>query len=371
MKLEKQEAYSKVVQVPPPAPPRSESPRLGSRLEEQVSLREWLHVVSSGRWIIAGVTLACVALAGAYLFVASPVYRTNVLLQVEGNRRSLAGLEEISRALGETAPPGETEMEILRSRLLIESVVDHLKLDVSAGPRRFPLVGGALARRYAGSEPAAAPLGLTRFAWGGERIQLGRIDVSDDLLDVPLTLQALGDGHFRVTDEDGLVELEGEVGKLAAADNGSTRVELFVERLVARPETEFVVMRRRRIDVIEGLQGALRIEERRRATGILMVSLDGGDPKGIARTLDAVANTYVRQNVERKSAETSHQLEFLDAQLPSIKASLEQAQSALNDFQVKRGTVDLTAETQSMLQRTVEVERQMTELDLQRDVVGE
>jgi tyrosine-protein kinase Etk/Wzc len=368
MIFDKQEARRPVVEVapPPPARPRAETPRHAGRLDEQVSLREWVHVVWSGRWLVLAATLGCVALAAAYLFVASPVYRANVLLQVEENRKSLAGLEELSRALGETAPPGDTEMEILRSRMLIGAVVDELKLDVSARPTRFPLVGSAIARRYAGKGPAPAPLGLSSYGWGGERIRLGRIDVSDDLYDVPLRLVALPGERFRVSDPDGIVDLEGEVGKVATAENGSTRIELFVETLVARPDTEFELVRRRRIDVVEGLQKGLRIEERRKATGILTVSLDGPDPRRTAATLDAIANTYVKQNVQRKSAETSQTLEFLETQLPGIKATLEEAQSALNDFQVKKGTVDLTAETQSILQRQVEVERQMTELDMQR-----
>jgi tyrosine-protein kinase Etk/Wzc len=370
MILDKQEARRPVVEVAPALAPtaqaRNESRRHGGRLDEQVSLREWMHVIWGGRWIVGGAVAGCLALALAYLVVASPVYRVNVLLQVEENRKSLAGLEELSRALGETAPPGDTEMEILRSRMLLGAVVEDLKLDVTARPVRFPVVGPAVARRHAGREPAPAPLGLSAYGWGGERIRLGRIDVSEDLYDVPLRLVALPGDRFRVSDPERLVDVEGEVGKVVVVENGSTRLELFVETLVARPDTEFELLRRRRIDVVEGMQKALRIEERRKATGIITVSLDGVDPGRTATTLDAIANTYVRQNVERKSAETSQTLDFLETQLPSIKTSLEQAQSALNDFQVKKGTVDLTAETQSMLQRTVEVERHMTELDMQR-----
>ncbi len=370
MKLE-QEARSPVVELgaaehqPRPEPLTLPPPRR----EEPLHITDHLFTILQGRWIVLGVTLFFLLVGLVYVFVAVPIYRTNVLLQVEENRKSLAGIEEISQALGERAPPGETEMEILRSRTLVGGVVDALALDVAASPHTFPLIGRAIARRYTGSGPAPAPLHssfLGQYAWGGEVIRVGRIDVSDDLLGVRLDLVALPGGRFRVTDPDGLIDLTGKVGTAAVARSGARRLELFVVELTARPGTRFDVARNSRGEVIQGLQRALQIEERGKKTGILAVSLDGADPERIAAILDSFSNNYVRQNVERKSLETAKTLEFLEAQLPVLKSNLEQAQASLNSFQVRKGTVDLNAETQSVLQRSVEVERQISELELQR-----
>ena len=347
-------------QPPPPAPP----PRY--REEERQSLADYLEIVWGQRWLVLAILCATVALTLLYLLVATPMYRTNVLLQVESQRPSLAGLEQISRALGETAPPGETEKEILRSRTVIGAVVTELRLDIGARPLRAPLVGDAIADRYHGEGPARPFLWLSRYAWGGERIRVDRIEVSDDLLDLPLTLTAREGRRYRLSDPDGAVKLEGEVGKPASGQAGGTRIELFVSELTARPGTRFEVTRRDEVEVIGRLQRGIRIDEKGRATGVLSMWMDGVDPRRIAAILDAVARTYVRQNVERKSAETAKTLEFLESQLPIVKASLDQAQSALNEFQIRKGTVDLTAETQSILQRSVEIERQLTELDMQR-----
>jgi tyrosine-protein kinase Etk/Wzc len=347
---------------PPAPPPRS----ISRRGDERPTLADYLLIVWNDRWLVLAAVAAIVTLALGYLLVTVPTYRTNVLLQVESHRPNLAGLEEISRVLGDAAPPGETEMEILRSRTVVGAVVSELRLDVSAGPVRAPLIGAAVAARYRGAGPAPAVLGLSGYAWGGERIRVDRIDVSDELLDVELRLTALEGSRFRLSDPDGTTLVEGEVGQLASAKTDAGSVELFVTELVARPGTRFAVLRRPRVEVIGRLQRAVRIEEKGRATGILTISMDGPDPRRIAAVLDALANTYVRQNVERKSAETAKTLEFLESQLPIVKANLDEAQSKLNAFQIKRGTVNLTAETQSILDRSVEIERQMTELEMQR-----
>jgi tyrosine-protein kinase Etk/Wzc len=69
------------------------------------------------------------------------------------------------------------EVEILGSRMVLGRVVEKLKLDLIATPKTFPLIGGTIARRYAGEEPNAPLLGLSSYAWGGEVIQVDSLDV--------------------------------------------------------------------------------------------------------------------------------------------------------------------------------------------------
>src|SRR5207253_2254910 len=99
-------------------------------------------------------------------------------------------------------------------------VVGQLGLDIEARPRRLPVIGEAIARRYRGQGLAAPPFGLSRFGWGGERIQLQRLDVPDDLLDEPMMLVALGDGRYRLSAGGGGFQIEGAVGDAAEAVDG-------------------------------------------------------------------------------------------------------------------------------------------------------
>jgi tyrosine-protein kinase Etk/Wzc len=332
---------------------------------EDVTLASRLWMLFEGRWTIAGIATTILAVAAAYLFFATPIFRATVSLQVEDRTRSLAGLEELSNIFSERAP-AETEIEILLSRMLLGRVVDELGLDLRVEPRRFPILGPRLAARYQGSQPAPPFLGISSFAWGGERIKVGRLDVSDDLLDEPLVLTAAEGARFGVEDPGSGLRLDGAVGAAASATDGPRRIEVFVAELLARPGTKFVVKKLRRDDVIDRLQKDLQVAEKGKKTGILVATLDGPDPVRIAAILTTLSNAYLRQNVERKSAEAAKTLEFLESQLPIVKTNLDAAQSAFNAFQVKRGVVDLTSETTSMLNRSVELDRALQELDMQR-----
>ncbi len=55
------------------------------------ALREWAALVSSSRWLVAGAVTACLAAAGAYVLVATPVFRSDAVVQVEERSRGSPG----------------------------------------------------------------------------------------------------------------------------------------------------------------------------------------------------------------------------------------------------------------------------------------
>lgn len=337
----------------------------GDPRDEEPTLGDLVWTIVDNRALIASVAAIVVILAAAYVFLVSPTYRSDVLLQVEDKSKSVAGLDDLSSMFSDKTP-AEAEIEIIRSRTLVGAVVDQLNLTIAVRPRTFPLLGGAFFRRYEGEGVASPVLGLRGFAWGGERARVQRLEVPEKLYDDTLHLVTAGNGRFRLLDTKGDLIVEGEVGKPASSLDPARRSEVFVSELQARPGTEFLVVKRRRDAVVDDLQHELKIGEKGKKTGIIAVSLEGKDARNVAAILDAVAQNYQRQNVERKSAEAANTLAFLQTQLPLLKKNLDAAESAFNVYQRKNGSVDLPQETQALLERAVEIEKALVELDLQR-----
>lgn len=344
---------------------RGEEPTLGDLLR---SLRD------GKRWVVGALALALAA-AGAYLFLAPPLYRSTALVQVDDQTPPLSETDRADRVaslLIDQKIPIEGEMEIMRSRSLLGPVVDELGLTLVAEPRRVPLLGDALARRHAGPAPAPAPVaGLARFGWGGERIALERLAVSDDLLDEPLRLTALGDGRYRLADRDGAILAEGKVGAPVVSSAAGHRVELGVAALVARPGTEFRVERRRRDTVLDELQAELRVDEKVKKSGVVAVELEGRDPARVAAIVGALSSAYVAQNVERRTAAAARTLAFLEAQLPLVKSSLDAAEAALSSYRSRKGTVDLPVEAKATVDRFAELDKQVSQLAAEREQLAQ
>lgn len=343
-----------------PSPSSQEPGWEGARLDGEVDLAEYLNVVLDARWLVLGVAALCLGLGVAYAWVATPLFRSDVVLQVEERKAGMGPLGDMAELFG-TDASSETEMEILRSRSVVGAVVDGLKLDLHADPAYLPLLGRAVARRHEGDGPAGAFPGLGGYAWGGERITVDRLEVGDALAGKPLTLVAGEGGAYELRSEDGRALGAGAVGVAATAGGAS----LFVSELVARPGTRFRLWLQSREEAVQELQQDLRISERGKKTGILSVSLEGPDPARLSATLDALAETYLRQNVERKSAEAAKTLTFLETQLPVLRSNLEAAEAELERYRTKKGGVDVSLATQSVVTRAVEVEKATSELQVE------
>ncbi len=325
-------------------------------------LGEMLAVVMEYRWLVLSVTLLAVILGFFWVFISIPSYRAEGLIQVEEKASGVSALKELQPLLGDDTTIA-AELEILPSRMILERVIAKLKLDVEIVPKYFPVLGVGIARRYVGSGVNEPVLGLKSYAWGGERWQLDELNVPQNMLDLPLILVAKGDGVFELQGDDDVVLLQGRIGSRVAERGYS----VILSRLDARPNTRFVVVKQSPEAAVSKLREKFTTRERGKKSGILEVSLVGRDISDICEVLNEILRTYVKQNVERRSAEAENTLKFLETQLPLLKKELDSAEAAYNAYRQSRGSLDLTIETQSVLASIVEVDNQIVALKQERD----
>ena len=319
--------------------------------EDEIDLGDLLGVLVENRWLIIGITLAAILFGAYHAFTAVPVYQADGLLQVEEKKSGLGALDIFGLPGGNS--PISAEIEILRSRSVLGAVVDNLQLDIYAAPD-LSVIGAALARR---SAPGARP-----------KIQIDTLELPDSMLDQALTLRALGSKKYELLDETGESLLHGTVGETATRPMpGGEAITLFVASLQGDKDQAFSVARQSRIRSVESLQGRMSVSERGDWSGILEISVEGTDPDSVRRQVNEIANVYVRQNVDRRSAEAQQTLDFLDQQLPTVRQDMETAELALNTYRLEKGSIDLPLETQSILQTIVSVESQLNELQQQRE----
>jgi len=336
-------------------------------VEDEIDLREYLGVIIEARWLVLGISAAVFALGLLYIISATPIYRSDTLLQVEDTKPTLSGLDDISSALtGEV--PAIREIEIIRSRSIIGAAIEQLGLTIKATPNYFPVFGASSARRYTEKNKLANPVwGFGSYAWGGERIKVQRLDVPRELEDKNLTLVAGNQGNYKVFGPDNELLVNGKVDEPFSSKAGdSKQVDIFVTDLFARKGTRFKLVRYSRERIVEELQEDLDIQEKGRKSGILQIALEGKDPALTAKILDAIANTYLRQNAERKSIEAERTLQFLNTQLPQLKSTLDEAETNLNNYRAKSGKIDLTLETQAILDKSTDIEKSIQGLQLEK-----
>lgn len=333
--------------------------------EDEIDLRELLGVLIDRKWWIIGTTALFFIVGAAYALLASPVYQAQSMVQVESKVPSIPGISDLASMGAPTSAAATTEVALLTSRTVIGTAVDQLQLDTVITPRRFPLVGEYFARKFKPETPeAVAPprFGASSYGWGGEAVQIHRLDVPAQMIGAPLVLQAGASGSFVLYDGDGGEILRGQAGK-AAEGRGVT---LEVVALRANPDTQFDVMKLRRFDVVTRLQKNVLAAEQGKESGILQLSYENEDPMLAEAVIARVADAYVRQNVERSSAEAASQLDFVREQLPVVRRQVEQAQVAMTAYQSKANSVDITMQTKGLLDQEVAVEASIQQLRLKQ-----
>ncbi|WLI10523.1 MULTISPECIES: polysaccharide biosynthesis tyrosine autokinase [Pseudomonas] len=331
---------------------------------DEIDLLGLFGTLIDHKWLIAAVTGAFMVTGAAYAVLATPVYQANALLQVEAKKNDLLGFSDVGSMLGKESPSA-TEIELIKSRAVIGKTVDELKLDVVIQPMYFPVFGEFLARRFQNSNPgemADALFGLNSFAWGGESLKIFKLDLPDSQLGKKLTLTTGENGHYTLVDEDDNLLAASQTGQLFE-QNGVT---FQIEELHANPGTRFRIIRNSRLTSILDYQEDLDVSERGKDSGMIGLALESTDPDQAIKTLNEIAAIYVRQNVERTSAEAAQSLAFLKEQLPVVKKDLEKAGNALNEYQTRSKSVDITLETKSILDQIVGLDTSISELKLQQ-----
>jgi tyrosine-protein kinase Etk/Wzc len=323
--------------------------------DDGMNLGEVLGTAIENRWQILGITLSVFLLGIVYLFFAAPVYRADALLQVEDKKSGIGTLDVNAIFEGDTSI--NAEIEILRSRLVLGSVVDKLKLDISAKPNLFPIIGEALAQ----------------LAYVNERnaIRVDVLDVPEYLIGQSLNLIADSGDKYHVVSQDGETLLSGKVGEAANASYYGEPLLVFVSELRAEPGDSFQIRKYSRLGSIGELANSLSIREKGRgSSGILEISLEDTDPESASQKVNAIAEAYVDQNKDRKTKEAENSLNFLDKQLPTVKQEMETAEVALNSYRLGKGSIDLPLETQAILETIVAAEGQRNKLRQERDNTG-
>ena len=335
-----------------------------TQASQEIDLMALLGALIDRKYFILALTTVFMVIGIVYAVFSTPVYQATAMIQVEESGGSVPGFDDMS-GMFESTSAAVTEIELLKSRSVIGEAVDTLRLDVVAEPKLFPFIGSRAFRKFSPvseGELAEPSFGASSYAWGGENIDVFRFDVPRSAIGAGFTLVAQENNSVALLNDDGEQILAGKVGQ--ELTNG--KFNLTVRSLSARVGTEFTILRRDRLNTILDLQAAIGASEKGKDSGIINLSLQSESPHYAEKVLDKVAGIYVRRNVERNSAEAQKSLEFLEVQLPEIKKQLEFAEQRFNDYQIKRQSINITLETQGVLESVVKLETKLQELELKR-----
>ncbi|TKB46153.1 polysaccharide biosynthesis tyrosine autokinase [Thalassotalea mangrovi] len=360
----------------------NQNPSVSTPDSDEIDLTRLFGLLLDKKLFIVAVTALFTLIGITYALLATPVYKADALIQIEQKNAGLPGLDELGEMFASDSE-AVTEIELLKSRMVMGKVVDDLKLTNVVTPNYMGsngAIGKFFARRYSKLEdndfnqPWLASLTSEHYAWGGEVINVANFSVPRAFEGKGFVITYLGEDAYQLSlaGNPEKVILKGRLNQLATSDTlRAGEIRLLITDLLALKQTQFNLVKRPRSDAIKSLQANLSVSEKGKSSGILFLTLQGTDKSATELQLDAITHSYVLQNVQRMSAEVQNSIEFLEKELPQVKSQLEAAEALLNNFRLENQSVDLSLETKSILERIVELDTRVHELSFKETEIAQ
>ncbi|WP_458320278.1 polysaccharide biosynthesis tyrosine autokinase [Providencia sp. CRPN05868] len=309
--------------------------KTSSAASDEIDLLALFKVLKSSYLKIGFFTLFFIVIGATYSFLATPIYQANATLQYDkASQVSLVDQMSEMMPLSSSNSQVDSEIEVIKSRMVLGKTVADLNLDTQI-----------------------APAGFFDKLWGDKSsVAISLYFVPESLIGEPATLTYLGENRYALHIDN--QTFEGKVGELLKQDE----ISLLVSSINAEAGQEFTLSKNARYSTIENLRKTLAIAEVGKGTGIISMEIKGADKAENVQVLNSIIQNYVDQNTERKKEVTNNTLLFLDEYLPKVKAKLDNYENQLNAFRKKNESIDLSLEAKSALDSALQVEEKLNEL---------
>lgn len=330
--------------------------------EDTIDLKELFFSLIAQWKLIAVCTILSLICALLYLRTTPATYAVDAMVQVEDSKgASAALLGDLSNMIDQKSP-AQAEIEILKSRLVLGSVIKNLNLDLRISSHEDSFVN----RLMGNAQP--------QIEYQKEHVILKDDQKSFDVREFNIPTFYLDKGlilkfeknHFFLSDiETKAIIFKGQLNQknILNTPEGRWIVSIFTQDQIAHTYT---ISKLSTPAAINALSASYSVSEKGKMTGVLGLNYQGTDKEHITRVLNSILAVYSQQNIERRSAESAQTLKFLDEQLPDLKKQLDIAERDFNAFRSEYNTVDVTKESELYLTQSITLETKKAELEQKR-----
>ncbi len=314
----------------PMYPPQGAYPPPALRADDEMTVRDLWYAMIRNRWLILGALSLGIGGAIMYAERTTPVFQAATSIRIDEKQSSIPVLDMLSDvgAGSELA----TEMEVLRSRSLAETVVDSLSLQVSV------------------VEP--------RSARRNELLSV--LAVADSVVGGEFILDRAGNGFW----------LEGSSRRIVPGE----RFTLGGADLVLKPAASglphiviSVVPFQR---AVSAFSQQLTVSRPQREANVVIASYQGHDPDLVGTVPNVLAQKFIVSRNAVKKTEARSTIVFLRQQIDTLSRQLAASEDSLRIFREDAQVVSLPDEASSQVSRLAALQGERASIDAERSALN-
>ncbi|WP_201542679.1 GNVR domain-containing protein [Psychrobacter faecalis] len=327
---------------------------------DEIDLMALLFAILRGWKVIVFFAVLGLVIGILYSRYVNPTFKSDALIQIEENSKGVAALgADISELIGSEVSKAQAEAELIRSRMILEPVVNLLHLRIRLSDPNI----GALDRIKSNSTDTQInkPEGVSLKTEDGEA-KISQFNVSQEYLNQSFTLTRSATG-FVLT--NGFDDFKGQIGKAHLFKGTDGQIQITVNDLPADGYSVNITKQSLQTTT-DQINSALSVVEKGKQTGIIQLSMTGANQQQTSLILKQIVLSYIDQNQSRGSEETTKTISFMETQIPTLKKKLEDSEAVFNDFRKKYGTIDVGKEAELLLTENSQIDAQLNELKLKK-----
>jgi len=327
--------------------------------EDTIDLKELFFSLIAQWKLIALCIILSLVCALLYLKTTPDTYAVDAMVQVEDNKGASAALLGDLSSMIEQKSPAQAEIEILKSRLVLGTVIDRLNLNIRVSGTEYSFWNRLIAKHEYATEYSEKSV---LFKDNQKSFDIRQFEIPQYFQDKNLIL-IFESGKYNLTDSaTNQVVFSAPLNQISQlqSEYGLWKVAIFSQDSF---DAAYNIRKQSLPAAMQTLTASYSVAEKGKMTGVLGLNYQGEDKQHITQVLNAILTAYSQQNIERRTAETAQTLKFLEDQLPELKQQLDVAEREFNRFRQQYNTVDVTKESELYLTQSITLETQKAELE--------
>lgn len=322
--------------------------RLNNDGNENSSLRR-IVLLMIRKWYIFFLALViCAGGAFLYLKYKLPTYMSEayILVEEENNTPTEDILEGFSMRPG--VQNLDNQIMILKSFKTIKKAIEDLPFEID------------VYRKGLFSQSSYFPMLPLRIEEGSQGFPYH----------VEFAFQFVGDENFRISTSPGTgYELDTVItfGKELFLPDGSFSIYPILEMEDVYESGDKIFFQFYEVDrLVRDYSMSIYVENATRDGSIVLVSHENTNNIKGQIFLEKLTDVFIESNLEKKNLEAERIIDFIEGQLTDVRDSLDLTETELQEFRSQNRIMDVSAQTQQIINQAVTLENEKARLNLER-----
>ena len=334
-----------------------------SRMDESGDFKKVLSVLGKQKALSSLVVLLFLIGGLMYAYFAKPAYETYSTIEVSKSNLDLS-LDAVVRGggIGEDTTLIDTEVEIIKSRHLIEKALDLVGYDV-----QYFTTSGYKEQELYKSSP----------------IQITELKVKDPIFyNTKFVIEPIGDSSYKIYPDNGgfigsikksIFSLLGKKSKgieYSGEHEFSERIDnnyfsLVIKKVGELENNKYAFLSLNKDKAINIVADNLSVFSLSKNGSIIKMIYQDNSPGRAKDFLDNLVNIYLDQSVEKKTSQASSALTFVDQQLQEVSKKLQSSAVKLENYKEENNLVDIDTESKTTLTSLSNFRNQLSDVKIQ------